>query len=227
MALPAPPSVIELSTGHDPVGSVLWLHGLGADAWDFVPIVQALQLPETLALRFVFPNAPKQAVTMNGGMVMRAWYDIALDGLERQPDDAGIKASAHLIEALIARELARGVASHRIALAGFSQGGVIILQVGTRYPQPLAGLLPLSTYLAQSDRLRSELHPANAHTPILMAHGTQDNVIPLALAERSKNTLLEAGFRVDWRTYPMAHSVANEEVRAIRDFLIRIYGERR
>jgi phospholipase/carboxylesterase len=216
------PPAIELLTGAEPRGTVIWLHGLGADGWDFVPIVHELGLPEDLALRFIFPHAPRQPVSVNGGAVMRAWYDIAIDGLERRVDERGVRASALTVATLVARELARGIPAQRVVLAGFSQGGVIALHAGLRCPDTLGGILALSTYLAVPDTLATEAHPANAATPILMAHGTQDPVIPLALAERSRQHLLGLHYPVEWHTYPMAHSVAQEELRAISRFLQRV-----
>lgn len=210
---------IELTTGRDPTGSVIWLHGLGADGWDFVPIVQELGLPETLALRFIFPHAPRQAVSINGGAVMRAWYDIALDGLARRVDEAGILASASTLTSLVQGEAARGIAADRVILAGFSQGGVIALQAGLRYPDALAGIVALSTYLAMPGTVAVQGSAANRSVPILMAHGTQDTVIPLAMAEESRRQLLDAGYKVDWHTYPMGHSVAREELQQISRFL--------
>lgn len=219
MSPPIP--ALELLTGESPRGTVIWLHGLGADGWDFLPVVHELGLPEDLALRFVFPHAPRQPVTVNNGMVMRAWYDIALDGLERRTDEHGVRASAAMVDALIAREIGRGIPARHILLAGFSQGGVIVQHAGLRQRETLGGILALSTYLALPDKLAAEASPANASTPILMAHGSQDNVIPLALAERSRQQLLALHYKVEWHTYPMAHSVAHEELRVISSFIQR------
>jgi phospholipase/carboxylesterase len=215
---------LELLTGPEPRGAVIWLHGLGADGWDFLPIVHELGLPEDLALRFVFPHAPRQPVTVNHGMVMRAWYDIALEGLERRTDERGVRASAATVDSLIAREIARGIPARRIVLAGFSQGGVIVQHAGVRYPETLGGILALSTYLALPGTLAAEGHAANAAIPLLMAHGTQDTVIPLPMAERSRDVLRAAHYPVEWHTYPMAHSVARDELREISAFLQRILG---
>src|SRR5690242_6376106 len=177
---------VELVTGADPTGTVIWMHGLGADGWDFVPIVRELPLPEDMALRFVFPHAPVRPVTINNGMEMRAWYDIAMNDIARVPDEAGIRASQALVEDLIDRETDRGMDPNRIVLAGFSQGGVIALQVGLRHRAPLAGIVALSTYLALEESLDAQATATNRNIPILMAHGTQDPVIPLQLAERSR-----------------------------------------
>jgi len=222
MSTPIP--ALELLTGEAPRGAVIWLHGLGADGWDFLPIVHELGLPEDLPLRFVFPHAPRRPVTINNGTVMRAWYDIALDGLERRTDEAGVRASAAIVDALIAREVARGTPARQIVLAGFSQGGVIVQHAGLRQRERLGGILALSTYLALPEKLAAEASPANATTPIFMAHGTQDNVIPLALAERSRQQLVDHHYPVEWHTYPMAHSVAHEELRALSAFLQRCLG---
>src|SRR5688572_24715905 len=165
------------------------MHGLGADGWDFVPIVRELPLPEDLQLRFIFPNAPVRPVTINGGMEMRAWYDIAMSDIARLPDEGGIRESQKAIDGLIAREKQRGMDSSRVVLAGFSQGGAIALQTGLRYAEPLAGILALSTYLTLEESLATEASAANRATPILMAHGTQDEVIPVRLAEASSRAL--------------------------------------
>jgi phospholipase/carboxylesterase len=215
---------LEFSTGLHPTKSVIWLHGLGADGWDFVPIVHELNLPEDLAVRFIFPHANKQAVTVNGGAVMRAWYDIALDGLERKTDEPGVRQSGKLLDALIANERSRGMEAKDIVLAGFSQGGVIALHAGLRYTEALGGIMALSTYLAMPEALPSEAHPANRSIPILMAHGTQDQVISLSMAERSMLALKEHDYSVQWLTYPMAHSVAREELNAIRGFLLKVFA---
>jgi phospholipase/carboxylesterase len=215
---------IELATGADPAGTVIWMHGLGADGWDFVPIVRELPLPEHLALRFIFPHAPVRPVTLNNGMRMRAWYDIAMTDIARLPDERGIRESQQAIGELIAREASRGVDSTRIVLAGFSQGGAIALQAGLRHPARLAGIVALSTYLTLEDSLEAEASPANRATPILMAHGTEDPVIPLRLAEKSREVLEARGYRVDWHTWPMPHSVCAEEVGAIAEFLARVLG---
>ncbi len=210
---------IELATNHNPTASVIWLHGLGADGNDFVPVVKELQLPASLPVRFIFPHAPEQPVTINNGMVMRAWYDVAHDGLDRRPDDAGVIKSVAAVNDLIAREIARGIPSRRIVVAGFSQGGAVALCAGTRYPQRLGGILALSTYLPMPEQLASVASEANRNLPIFMAHGQQDNVIPLRMAEVSRTHLENLGYPVQWHVYPMAHSLCMEEVGALSQWL--------
>ena len=221
--MPAPDH-IELATGADPAATVIFLHGLGADGWDFVPIVRELPLPAELQLRFVFPHAPVRPVTINGGMAMRAWYDIAMTDIARLPDERGIRDSQKLVEELIAREAKRGMASNRIVLAGFSQGGAIALQAGLRHAEPLAGIVALSTYLTLEESLAAEAAAANKAVPILMAHGTQDEVVPLRLAEASRTALQAKGYNVEWHAYPMPHSVCGEEVEEVARFLMRVAG---
>jgi len=216
--------VRELATGAEPKGTVIWMHGLGADGWDFVPIVRELPLPQDLHLRFIFPHAPVRPVTINNGHEMRAWYDITMNDISRVPDEAGIRESQAFIEALIAREEKRGVSADRIVLAGFSQGGAIALQAGLRHRERLAGIVALSTYLPLEDSLDREAAAANKRTPIFMAHGTQDPVIPVQLAEASKRALEQRGYDVAWQTWPMPHSVCAEEVEELGGFFIRAYG---
>ena len=215
---------IELATGAEPQGTVIWMHGLGADGWDFVPIVRELPVPEDLQLRFIFPHAPVRPVTINNGHEMRAWYDIKMQDISRVPDEAGIRESQAHVEALIAREAKRGVAPEKIVLAGFSQGGAIALQAGLRHNGRLAGLVALSTYLPLEESLDKEASAANKRTPIFMAHGTQDPVIPVPLAEASKRALEQRGYDVAWQTWPMPHSVCAEEVEELGGFFIRAYG---
>jgi len=216
---------IELATGAEPQGTVIWMHGLGADGWDFVPIVRELPLPEELQLRFIFPHAPVRRVTINGGMEMRAWYDIAMSDIARLPDEGGIRESQKSIEGLIARERSRGVDSRHIVLAGFSQGGAIALQTGLRYPEKLAGVMALSTYLPLAAVLPREASPANKATPIFMAHGIFDPVVAYVMGTTSRMTLAGLGYNLEWHEYPMQHSVCAEEVRDIgiwlRDVLKR------
>jgi phospholipase/carboxylesterase len=210
---------IELATGAEPDGTVIWMHGLGADGWDFVPIVRELDLPEDVSLRFIFPHAPVRPVTINNGYAMRAWYDIAMADIGRLPDEAGIRQSQAQVEAFLAREKSRGIPARRIVLAGFSQGGAIALHTGLRHGEPLAGILALSTYLPLGETLDRESADANGSVPIFMAHGTQDPVVPLALAESSRATLASRGLAPEWHTYPMPHSVCAEEVGAISRWL--------
>jgi phospholipase/carboxylesterase len=215
---------IELATGAEPRGTVIWLHGLGADGWDFVPIVRELPLAAGLELKFIFPHAPERPVTINNGHVMRAWYDIAQSDIARVPDEAGIRESQESVEAFIARERGRGVDDARIVLAGFSQGGAIALYTGLRHREKLAGIVALSAYLPLEGSLDAEAAPANKPTPIFMGHGTQDPIVPLQLAEASQRALRARGYDVEWHTWPMPHSVCAEEVEALAAFLSRAFG---
>ena len=213
----APLEAVEIETGEAPAFSVIWLHGLGADGHDFEPIVPALALP--VPMRFVFPHAPVRPVTLNQGMAMRAWYDtLSLDRLSVE-DEAGIRASQAALEALIEAEVARGFAHRRIVLAGFSQGGAIALHTGLRHAETLAGMLVLSAYLPLRARLAEERAEANAATPIFMAHGSHDPVLPEALAVESRRVLEAAGYRIAWHSYPMGHMVCPEEIGAISGWL--------
>lgn len=215
---------VVLTPATKALAAVIWLHGLGADGFDFVPVVQELRLPATLPVRFVFPHAPVRPVTINNGHVMRAWYDIkvlssnalASAGME---DAEGIRNSETLVRGLIGQEIASGIDAKRIIVAGFSQGGAIALQTGLRYPVRLGGILALSTYLPLRESLAAESSPANRDLPILMCHGSQDPVVPLALGERSRDSLLQLGYAVDWRTYPMQHQVSAAEIDAISTWL--------
>ena len=209
---------VELETAPSPTGAVIWMHGLGADGYDFVDIVPALARPET-PLRFVFPHAPMQAVTINHGMVMRAWYDIHDTPGARREDEAGVRASAARIEALIARERARGVAAERVVLAGFSQGGAMALHTGLRHPERLAGILALSCSLPLAEHLATEASAASHTVPIFMAHGSDDAVVPLARARQARDVLAALGYRVQWREYAMPHAVCDAEVRDIAAWL--------
>ena len=208
---------IEITTGPKPRLAVLWLHGLGADGHDFEPIVPELGL--SVPVRFVFPHAPVRPVTINGGMAMRAWYDILGFDRRAREDAAGIRASAAAVTELVDREIERGMSSDRIVLAGFSQGGAVALHTALREPRPLAGVLALSTYLPLAATLASECSAANARLPLFMAHGTNDGVLPLQLAETSRGALEALGYAVEWHAYPMAHSVCQEEVGAIGAWL--------
>ena len=215
---------IDIATGAQPDAAILWLHGLGADAHDFEPIVPQLLPRQERAWRFVFPNAPVRPVTINGGMRMRAWYDIRSFDRSAAEDEEGFRASAGEIAALIAREEVRGIPAARIVLAGFSQGGAVSLYVAPRYPQRLAGVMGLSCYLPLAARLAAEQLPANAATPLFLAHGSADAVIAPALALRSKELLEAAGYPVEWHEYAMAHAVCPAEIAAIRAFLLRVLG---
>jgi len=210
---------VEIDSGSDPDASVVWLHGLGADGHDFEPLVPYLDWPGAPAIRYVFPHAPVRAVTLNGGMPMRAWYDImSLDG-ERGHDRAGVVQSIRQVSALLKRERDRGVAADRIVLAGFSQGGAIALQLGLRYPHRLAGLIGLSTYLLFADELAGNRHEANRDTPVFLAHGTSDPMVLPAMGEAARIQLLAFGQPLEWHTYPMPHSVCMEEVTDIAAWL--------
>ena len=213
---------LEVETAPSPRAAVIWMHGLGADGYDFVDIPPVLRLPESLAVRFVFPHAPMQPVTINGGMVMRAWYDIRPDAGVRREDEPGLRQSQRQVEALIAREKARGVAASRIVLAGFSQGGAMALQTGLRHPERLAGIMALSCYLPLADLMAAEASAANRDVPIFMAHGTGDPLIPLERAQRSYEILTGLGYRVEWHDYPMPHSVCDAEIRDIGAWLGKI-----
>lgn len=210
---------LEIETSANPTHAVIWLHGLGADGHDFAPIVPELQLGDAPAIRFVFPHAPVQPVTINGGMAMRAWYDIRNADLAQREDAQGILQSQQAVQALIARENERGIATQNIVLAGFSQGCAMTLQTGLRLPEQLAGLIALSGYLPLAESLQEERHAANHTTPIFMAHGTQDPVVPLQRAQQSCQLLQTMGYSVSWKTYPMPHSVCLEEINDISAFL--------
>lgn len=218
MNQPTLPS-IEIETGPNPRHSVIWLHGLGADGHDFAPIVPELRLPEALPVRFIFPHAPVQPVTINGGMAMRAWYDILVPNLVRIEDEKGIRISEQGVRALIDREISRGIPSEKIVLAGFSQGCAMTLHTGLRAPYKLAGLMALSGYLPLLDMAERELHPINVDTPVYMAHGSYDPVVTIDRAEASLKKMTELGFKVQWHTYPMPHSVCPEEINDIAVFL--------
>ena len=210
---------IEPQDGQPARCAVIWLHGLGADGHDFVPIVPELGLPPTLGVRFVFPHAPSIPVTVNGGMVMPAWYDIRELSLARGHDEAGIRRSAAAVAALIAHENSRGVPSARIVLAGFSQGGAVALHVALRHAQRLAGVMALSTYLVLEERLAAELSQANAELPVFQAHGTLDPLVTLDRGTAARDTLMALGHPVEWHTFAMQHAVCLEEVEVIGRWL--------
>ncbi|KAB7632761.1 carboxylesterase [Stenotrophomonas rhizophila] len=210
---------VENETGADPQWSVLWLHGLGADGHDFAPIVPELVRPHWPAIRFVFPHAPVQPITINNGVPMRAWYDIVSMDFRSRADSAGVDASIVELELLIEREVARGIPAERILLAGFSQGGAVILSALLRRTRPLAGLIALSTYLPDPAKAASARVADAISVPVFMAHGTQDPVIPVAIAEHTAQTLSALGLPVQWHTYTMAHQVCAEELQALGDWL--------
>jgi phospholipase/carboxylesterase len=215
---------IQVDTGPNPTISVIWLHGLGASGDDFVPMVRELDLTGLPAIRFIFPHAPTMPVTVNNGYVMRAWYDIVGADLSRREDEKGLRASQAMVEQLIAQEKARGVPAERIVLAGFSQGCAMTIQTGLRHPEKLAGLLCLSGYVPLHASIASERHPANHDTPIFLAHGRGDQVIPIIRAEQSRDLLKSLGYQVEWHEYLMPHSVCQEEVDDIGAWFRRVLG---
>ena len=215
-----PLEVVQATTGENPSASVIWLHGLGADGHDFEPIVPDLKLPGGPALRFIFPHAPVRPVTINPGYPMRAWYDIRSIDRTAPSDIEGIEGSMEAVRGLIENEEARGIATDRIVLAGFSQGGGIALNTALRYPRALAGVIGLSTWVPGIDDLEAEIHPANASTPLFLAHGSQDPMVPEAHGRDSADKLEALGYPVTWHSYPMMHSVCPEEIIAIRDWLV-------
>jgi phospholipase/carboxylesterase len=219
-----PLDAIEIETGKNPSASIIWLHGLGADGNDFASIVPEIRLPKS-AIRFVFPHAPVQPVTINGGMRMRAWYDIT-DGAIRREDERGVRASQALIETLIGRERERGTKAERLVLAGFSQGGAIALHTGLRLRERIAGIMALSTYVPIGEKLSAEASKANRDVPIFMAHGSYDPVIPLVRAEQSRKLLESLAYPVEWREYGMPHSVCPEELADIGAWLVKVLGPR-
>jgi phospholipase/carboxylesterase len=213
---------IQIESAPNPSAAVIWLHGLGADGRDFAALVPELDLSGCPAIRFIFPHAPSMPVTINGGYVMPAWYDIRGADLTSRQDEAGIRASEQAIAALIAREIARGIPAKNIVLAGFSQGCAMALHTGLRFPQALAGIMALSGYLPLAEHFAAERAPANAHTPIFMAHGNQDPVVDPARGAASRDLLTGLGYPVEWHSYPMPHSVHPHEVADIAVFLTRV-----
>jgi phospholipase/carboxylesterase len=216
---------IEIETSPNPSASVIWLHGLGADGNDFVPIIPQLNLSECPAIRFIFPSAPSMAVTVNGGYVMPAWYDITGRDIKDREDAAGIHKSAIAISELIEREASRGIAYEKIVLAGFSQGCAMSLQVGLRFPHALAGIMALSGYLPLAASLPLERSEANSKTPIFMAHGIWDAVVIPERAEASVDALEKLDYQVDWNTYPMEHSLHPDELVDISRFLTMVLSK--
>lgn len=210
---------IEICNSKSPAASVIWLHGLGADGNDFVPVVEMLDLPE---YRFILPHAPFLNVTLNGGYEMRAWYDLYGLNANAAQDEAGIRKTQAYIESLIDKELSRGIQSNKIVLAGFSQGGAVVLHTGLRCTKKLAGVIALSTYLPLRSNLENEKALENQKSPIFMAHGTQDEVIELSIAEASYQALKHEGYSVEWHTLPIGHSVSIDEIDEIRTFLLKV-----
>lgn len=210
---------VEQDTGPSPQWSVLWLHGLGADGHDFAPLVPEVVRPGWPALRFVFPHAPVRPVTINNGMAMRAWYDIKGMQIADKQDEPGIRASIAQLDELIAREAGSGIPSQRVLLAGFSQGGAIVLAGGVRHAAKLAGIIALSTYLPLAEKTAAERSDANKGLPIFMGHGSIDNVVPEVLGTTTRNTLETLGYAVEWHSYPMAHQVSAQEIADLRKWM--------
>ena len=213
---------IEIETAPNPTVAIIWMHGLGADGNDFVPLVKELNLAGLPAIRFVFPHAKTMPVTINNGYVMRAWYDIVGTDIARREDEAGLRASQVDVEALIAREKSRGIPAGRIILAGFSQGCAMTLQTGLRHDEKLAGLLCLSGYVPLADKISNERSEASLKTPIFLVHGTHDGVIPVARAHQSRDLLKALGYQVEWHEYMMQHSLCLEEVNDISAWLKKV-----
>lgn len=210
---------VEINPAQPPRACLIWLHGLGADGHDFEPLIPELRLVDEFGVRVILPHAPPRPVTINGGMVMRAWYDVLSPEFGRAEDAAGIRQSEGLLLTLIAREVANGIPEERIVLAGFSQGGAMVLHTGVRHPRPFAGILALSCYLPLAESLAREHSEASRVAPIMMAHGVSDPLIPLALAESSRDRLRREGYSVDWHSYPMPHAVYPQEIRDLREWL--------
>lgn len=223
------PETAEIETGESPTGSVIWLHGLGADGHDFEPIVPELHLPDSMRLRFVFPHAPMRPVTINGGATMRAWYDILTLDRGGPQDEDGIRESAATLEGLVQRENDRGIPYEKIVMAGFSQGGAIALHAALRYPHTLAGLMALSTWLPLGASLQKEVleneQAQSRDLPVFLAHGQFDPMLPVTLGEESRDALTRLGYTVEWHEYPMAHSVCAQEIADIGAWLLAIYSQ--
>lgn len=213
---------VEIDPSEEPSAVVIWLHGLGADGHDFEAIVPELRLPDELPVRFVFPHAPRRPVTINFGMVMRAWYDILEMDVARKIDLKNFLDSAERLKDLITRERQAGIAPERILLAGFSQGGAVALHTGLRYPDRLAGIMALSTYLPTIDQLEEERSLANADVPVFMAHGRYDSMIPVDNAHRAREAMEALGYKVQWHDYPIEHQVSMDEIRDIRNWLLEV-----
>ena len=215
---------VEIETGAGPSASIIWLHGLGADGHDFEGLVPELRLPDGPAVRFVFPHAPYRPVTVNDGYVMRAWYDIAMTERGFDPNAAHIRESQTILRGLIEDEVRRGIPSERIVLAGFSQGGTIALHTGLRYPKPLAGIMSLSAPVPFVGELMAEVDPANAKIPVFMAHGTDDRMVPFAMAQAFCQLMQSRGLSLEWHAYVTGHTVVPDEIRDITLWLGRVLG---
>ena len=224
MLSPTSLQVIEAQTGEQPTATILIMHGLGADGRDFLPVAEQLDLSSIGAVRFLFPSAPSMPVTINGGYVMPAWYDILGTDLVRREDESGLRHSQVAIGALIDNEIARGIAAERIVVAGFSQGCAMALMTGLRYGQRLAGIAALSGYLPLAASTAAERSQANADVPIFMAHGTRDGVVPMGRAEASRDALRALGHPVEWQAYAMEHSVCPQEITDLQAWLLRVLG---
>jgi phospholipase/carboxylesterase len=217
--------LIEIETGDQPTASIIVLHGLGADGNDFVPVAEELDLAAVGPVRFVFPHAPTRPITINGGHVMRAWYDISGADLTRREDEKGLRESQATVDALIEREKSRGVPASRIVVMGFSQGSAMALQTGLRHSEKLAGIVGLSGYLPLAATTAAERHAANTDTPIFMAHGTHDAIVPHARGASSRDALEALGYSVEWHDYPMPHSVCGEEIADLNRWLLRVLNK--
>ena len=213
---------VEINPGSEVKSSIIWLHGLGASGHDFEAIVPELNVPEAMGLRFVFPHAPEMPVTINGGHVMPAWYDIAIPEFFQQEDEVGIRASAQLLEDMIAYEIEQGVPENKIILAGFSQGGAIALHAGLRYGGQLAGILALSTYLPLRDSVQYEQSQTSRSIPIMIMHGTEDTVVPVVQAEQSHDLMKKLGYQVEWCSYNMPHTVCVEQINDVADWIKKV-----
>lgn len=213
---------VDVETGANPTKLVIWLHGLGDSGHGFAPITQALNFPSDLAVRFVFPHAPVRPITINGGVAMPGWYDIASMDLANRADEAGVRESAEMIEQLIEKELAKGFKPEDMVLAGFSQGGVMAYHIGTRLSQPIAGIMALSTYLAVPDKLADEVNSVTKQTPIIAMHGTEDEVVPFAAGEMAKERLTALGYNVEWQQYRMQHNICPEQIVKISQWLQKV-----